>query len=277
MKQMFSIIMWVLVVMPTCLSQESTDIADLFKIKCAICHTIGGGKLIGPDLSGVDQRHSRDWLVEFVRSSQKMINRGDPAAVALFEANNKIQMPDPMISDDQIQSILDHIEAQSGQAASGSEYVSILEGASPENRESGRRLFEGLHSFSNGGPSCLSCHNDISTYFFSENSYSNKDIRTSFSTLGEAGIKAILESPPFPVMRKAFEGRPLQEAEIHDLLVFLRDSGSANAHANPSSGYLLYGLGGTVLLLFLIAGLWIERKRTSVNHKIYKRQIRSAN
>lgn len=274
---MLSILLWVLAMMANCLSQESTDISDLFKVKCAICHTIGGGKLIGPDLAGIHQRRSRDWLIKFIRSSQTMINNGDPEAIAVFEANNKIQMPDPMISDDQIVSILDHIATQADQATRESKYVSIIEHASPEDRVSGQRLFEGLDYFSNGGPSCLSCHNDISTYFFSENSYSNKDIRTSFSTLGEAGVRAILENPPFPVMRKAFERRPLKDDEIHDLLVFLRDSGSTRTRAEPSSGYLLYGLGGVVLLLFLIAGLWLERKNLTVNHQIYKRQIRSTN
>ena len=58
---------------------------------CAACHTIGKGKLIGPDLKGVTERHERDWLYSFIRSSQTMIKNGDEVAVKLFEENNKIQ------------------------------------------------------------------------------------------------------------------------------------------------------------------------------------------
>jgi hypothetical protein len=117
----------------------------------------------------------------------------------------------------------------------------------------------------------------LSDYFFSENSYSTKDIGTSFTNLGEVGVKAILENPPFPVMQKAFKGHNLQENEVHDLLVFLKSAGLSKAQSTPSSGYVIYGLLGSALLLFLFAWLWYERKSRSVNYQIYKRQIRAIN
>ena len=33
-----------------------------FKTKCAACHTIGGGKLVGPDLKEVTTRRDDAWL-----------------------------------------------------------------------------------------------------------------------------------------------------------------------------------------------------------------------
>ena len=68
---------------------------QLFKTKCGICHTVGKGKLVGPDLAGAHERHPHEWLLNFIRSSQKMVTGGDSAAVALFEQNNKVVMPDP--------------------------------------------------------------------------------------------------------------------------------------------------------------------------------------
>ncbi|MBM3435704.1 MAG: cytochrome c, partial [Bacteroidetes bacterium] len=50
---------------------------------CTACHTIGKGKLIGPDLKGVNDRHNEAWLLSFIRSSQTMIKNGDPVAVKL--------------------------------------------------------------------------------------------------------------------------------------------------------------------------------------------------
>lgn len=77
---------------------------------CAACHTIGKGKLIGPDLKGVSERHEEAWLYSFIKSSQTMINNGDPVAVQLFEEHNKIPMPDNNFTDDQIKGILDYID-----------------------------------------------------------------------------------------------------------------------------------------------------------------------
>lgn len=265
------------------IGQSGDEVADLFKVKCGICHTIGGGKLIGPDLANVHQRHTEDWLLAFVRSSQTMIASGDSAAIAIFEENNKIPMPDPMISDTEIKSLLNYITENTPGGGTGtteesvalSEPVSIIADATEEDLLNGKHLFEGRVRFANGGPSCISCHNQLSDVFFSENSYSTKDIAASFANLGEVGVKSILNSPPFPVMAKAFEGRKLTEAEVHDLLFFLK-----NAHKTPStvpSGYLLYGILGAFGLLLLYAMFWYERKSKTVNHNIYKRQIKSTN
>ncbi len=253
--------------------------ADLFKLKCGICHTIGGGRLVGPDLANVKDRHSEDWLLTFIHSSQTMIKSGDADAVALFEENNKVIMPDPMISDAEIKSLLSYIaENSTGGTGAAAETVSVLTDAKPEDLSNGKNLFEGRVRFANGGPSCITCHNGLSHAFFSENSFSTKDLSNSFANLGEKGVKAILDNPPFPVMAKAFEGHSLKEHEVHDLLFFLQDAGAKNVNkAQMSSGYLLYGILGACALLVLYAGLWYERKNRSVNDSIYKRQIKSAN
>ena len=84
---------------------------------CAACHTIGKGKLIGPDLKGVTERRDREWLYSFIRSSQTMVKNGDPTAVKLFEEFNKIPMPDNDFTDEQIEGILTYIENYDPSAA----------------------------------------------------------------------------------------------------------------------------------------------------------------
>lgn len=278
MKKIFSLILFFSFIWTGQSLSQGTG-ADLFKVKCGICHTIGKGKLIGPDLANVQDRHSEDWLLKFIHSSQSTIKSGDPDAVKLFEENNKVIMPDPMISDAEIKSILDYItENSAGGVGKAAKTVSILADVKPEDMENGKNLFEGKIRFANSGPSCITCHNGLSDAFFSENSFSTKDLSNSFTNLGENGVKAILDSPPFPVMAKAFEGHSLKANEVHDLLAFLQASSSQNASkAKLSSGYLLYGLLGAFALLVLYAGLWYERKNRSVNHRIYKRQMKSVN
>ncbi len=258
-------------------AQSENETADLFKTKCGICHTIGGGKLVGPDLANVQDKRSEDWLLTYIRSSQTMIKGGDPDAVALFKEFNEVIMPDPMISDTEIKSLIGYIAENSGGGVGTADNVSVIGNATPEDFQNGKDLFEGRVRFANGGPSCYSCHNDLSTVFFSENSYSTKDISTSFTNLGERGVKAILSNPSFPVMAKAFEKHPLEEEEIHDLLIFLKDAGSTNNKIQPASGYILYGLLGSGALIILLGGLWYNRKSKSVNHSIYQRQIKSTN
>ena len=54
------------------------DASAFFKQNCTSCHTIGGGRLTGPDLKDVTARKDRAWLVQFLQSPKSMIDSGDP-------------------------------------------------------------------------------------------------------------------------------------------------------------------------------------------------------
>lgn len=256
----------------------------LFKQICVACHTIGQGKLIGPDLAGVHQRRSEEWLLKFIRSSQTVIQSGDPVATSLFEEYNRIPMPDNNYSDDQIRAIISYIAENSpgGPGAAQTGGVSPATGrplseAVETNIQAGKNLFEGRIRLANGGPTCNSCHNVKNDALMSGGALA-KDLTDAFTRLGEAGIKAILGNPPFPAMKQAYQNRSLTEAEAFDLAAFLqhadkvRDSQQAK---NYRSQLLLSGLGGAVVLLLLFGGFWTRSKRSSVNRKIYDRQIKS--
>lgn len=79
--------------------------------QCKACHTIGGGKLIGPDLQGITERYDEAWLIKFIQNSTEMIQAGDERAVKTFEEYNKIPMPPHNLTDDQVRGILKYIEA----------------------------------------------------------------------------------------------------------------------------------------------------------------------
>ncbi|MBW8051833.1 MAG: cytochrome c [Cytophagales bacterium] len=87
---------------------------QFFNTICIACHTIGDGKLLGPDLENVHKRHSEEWMIKFIRSSQMMIKEGDEKAVKLFNENNMIVMPDNAFTDEQIKSIIAYIKSKSG-------------------------------------------------------------------------------------------------------------------------------------------------------------------
>jgi cytochrome c2 len=85
------------------------------------CHTIGKGKLVGPDLKDVTKRHDEAWLFQFIRNSQALITSGDPVAVQLFNDNNKIPMPPHEINDAQLRSLLKYIAKMSASAEAAAE------------------------------------------------------------------------------------------------------------------------------------------------------------
>lgn len=89
------------------IAQKSAE--DNFKT-CAACHSIGKGKLVGPDLKGVTKKYEEAWLIKFIRSSQTMVKAGDELAVKTFEENGKIPMPDNNLSDEEIKALLDYIK-----------------------------------------------------------------------------------------------------------------------------------------------------------------------
>src|SRR3989338_6361636 len=106
----------------TASAQESGK--EIFQQRCAACHSIGGGRLVGPDLKGVNDKRPEDWLLKFTKSSQALVKSGDKTAMALFEEFNKIPMPDQALSDEQIKKVLAHIKETGGSPAAGKEIAS---------------------------------------------------------------------------------------------------------------------------------------------------------
>lgn len=94
-------------------TQNAANGEKLYKTTCSPCHHIGKGKLVGPDLAGVNTRRTEKWLISFIRSSQTMVKNNDAVAVKLFNDYNKLVMPDQNLTDAQIKDILAYIKASS--------------------------------------------------------------------------------------------------------------------------------------------------------------------
>jgi len=116
-------------------AQDPPDGAALFK-PCSACHQIGKGRLVGPDLYQVTQRHDREWLIRFIRNSQEVVQSGDEYAVKLFEEYNKIPMPPAGITDEEIIAVLEYIEnydPEQAAAAQAQQEISAGEGIGAED------------------------------------------------------------------------------------------------------------------------------------------------
>ena len=86
------------------------DGAQIYKANCTACHTIGGGRLVGPDLEGVTEKRKADWLKQWINSSSELIASGDADAIAIFEEYNKVAMTDFYFSDEEMVALLGYLE-----------------------------------------------------------------------------------------------------------------------------------------------------------------------
>jgi len=247
-----------------------------FKESCSSCHTIGRGKLVGPDLANVEQRRPVDWILKFVKSSQTVIHSGDKYADSLFKAFNQMPMPDhPTFTDDQIKGILAYITEQSSAPSTAPSGAVALKG----NSNKGRDLFDGKVRFTNRGAACNSCHNVDMKGFISGGAL-GKDLTHAITRLSAPGVAGIISGLPFPQMKETYGARPVTDQEIADITAFLTAADKTTAAAKSTSNvgnYLLTGgVAGIILLLVLFTLFWINRKNKTVNLAIYKRQIKSA-
>ena len=91
---------------------------NIFTARCMACHKIDKD-FAGPALVNLDQRHTTDWIIKFVHSSQTVIKSGDISAIALFSKFNGTIMPDhPDLTNDNIKSIIEYIKDESTKVVS---------------------------------------------------------------------------------------------------------------------------------------------------------------
>lgn len=82
---------------------------ELFQNKgCVACHTIGKGKLTGPDLKGVTERREGEWLEKWLTSPETMILT-DPIAKELLK-EFFVPMPNQGLTEEDIEAILTYFK-----------------------------------------------------------------------------------------------------------------------------------------------------------------------
>ena len=271
--------------LPIHLALAETPGSTTFGSLCVACHTIGGGRLVGPDLAGVPDRRSEQWLVDFITSSQTMIQSGDPDAVALSEEYNGMVMPDALVAESEVLAVISYISSQTPgidepQAAPDVAVQEVAEAdvASPESIVLGSHLFQGTVRFANRGPNCIACH-DVTHDAVIGGGILAAELTDVFSRMSAAGIEAILGKPPFPVMQAAYQEQPLTEDEINALVAFLQSVDEDELTHQPRDyGLGLFGSGvvGTALVYGICGLVWRGRKKSSVNQDIYDRQVKSS-
>lgn len=242
------------------------EAADFFRQNCVSCHTIGGGRLTGPDLKDVTQRQDREWLIRFMMNPQAVVNSGDPTAIKLVEEARGVVMPQIVgMTRERASSLLDLIDAESKLESSqfGGTSISDAPFTAAEIAE-GRQIFLGEQRLANGGPSCLSCHTAKDLGGLSGGRL-GPDLTRVFERLeGRKNLAAWLSAPATETMAPIFKNHPMKSEEVLALVAYLENESQKGGEDMSTGGliFLLIGLGGSGLALVAFDLHWRRRFRS---------------
>lgn len=241
------------------------EAAQFFKHNCSSCHTIGGGRLTGPDLKDVTQAKDRDWLVRFLLDPKAMIDSGDSYALKLLKESRGVIMPTIAgMTHDRADSLLNMIEAMS--KLEHSEFAGMQVPSTPftqEEVELGRDIFRGQWRLSAGGPACMSCH-AVRGVAALGGGRLGPDLTRVYERLeGRKGLAAWLAAPPTPTMQPLFKPHPLHSQEIIPLVAYFESAARLGGEADSLDPlkFFLSGLTGTIGCLAILQVVWKKRFR----------------
>lgn len=252
------------------------ETAAYFKANCASCHTIGGGRLTGPDLKGVVERvkeagKDRDWLITFIQDPQRMINSGDAYAAQLVQAARGVVMTKIVGMDaEKAEYLIELIESESLLEESQFKGAAIsTEPFTPADVERGLALFTGGEAFKAGTTMCMTCHRMPGVGALGGGNLGPDLTRVyengKHTTGGRATLSAWLMAPATPTMQALMKDHPLEPDEVHSLVALMQDR-AANSQPEPVGAsmvsFAILGLLGSAFTLFVFDSVWATRLRS---------------
>lgn len=248
----------------TVIAPAFADDAAFFQQNCATCHTIGGGRLTGPDLKNVAQRRDAPWLTNWLQNPKAVIDSGDPYAQKLLQDARGIVMPAIPMPPGQAAALLDLIAAES--KLPHSRFAGTQVSSRPFTAQDvalGRQIFTGEHRLQNGGPPCISCHTMRGLGSLGGGRLGPDLTLVSERLQGRKGLTAWLSNPASPTMNPVFAARVLQPNEILALTALFDDAARRGGQADTSTAlaFVLLGVGGGVAGMVSLDSIWKKRLR----------------
>jgi mono/diheme cytochrome c family protein len=245
---------------------SAQEAVDFFRDNCTSCHTIGGGRLTGPDLKNVAQRKDRTWLVQFLQSPQAMIDKGDGYALKLKQEARDVVMPTiNAMSAARAELLLSMIEAES--KLPKSQFVGLQISDRPfteKDIELGKAIFMGHKKLVNGGPPCMNCHTFNGAAGFGGGRL-GPDLSKAYERLqGRKAMGAWLYAPATPTMNPTFKKAAMKaDEEILPLLALFESTARAGGEDDRTgmAGFFTAGFVAALLCLGLLAFIWNARFR----------------
>lgn len=268
-KILFALISFLILFINTSFAQDDVT---FFKQNCMSCHSIGGGRLTGPDLKNVTQRKNRAWLIKFIQDPKAMIDAGDPYALKLKDEARGVMMPTVQgMTQARAEALVNLIDAESKLPKSQFLGVQISDRPfTPGDAQIGRDIFLGRIQLKNGGAACFSCHTVSGIGGFG-GGLLGPDLTMVFERYeGRKTLSTWLTAPATPTMASQLKNNPLDADEILPLVAYFQSAMQQSPSDDSAAriNFLLIGLGGTVLALGLFDVIWNKRFR-AVRRPLY--------
>ena len=250
--------------------------SDVFDTKCAGCHTIGGGAMVGPDLAPSSKWSTAD-LQKSIKAMEKnvgpltdeevdalviFIKTPSASTTAQAATSNTNQSTNTNATpNSNAVSNSNTAETFSNGNASKSLTTDTLEAGEPS---SGAKLFNGQQALKNGGLSCIACHQVAG-----KGGNMGPDLTTIATRIPPKALIKACENTPYKVMKAAYREHQITHQEALDLNAYLEkikdNKGSTRELPVP-----LYSSAIAALLLGVMA-IGYRNRNTSVRNKLKRR------
>lgn len=245
-------------------SAVGQDTPDYYRANCLNCHTIGDGRLTGPDLKDVGKRKDAEWLIAFMQNPRAVVESGDTYAAKLVEETpgGAIMPTPPGMTRYRAEQILKLIEEESKLEKSNFRKVKVSSKPFTDaQRAAGREIFTGVQKLTNGGAACNACHSmhDLSALGGGQ---LGPDLTRVFERQkGRVGLTAWLTAPATETMQPIFKDKKLEPDEIEALVAYFEES-AKNSEADASVPRIAFLITGLILAAAIVFGfdvLWKAR------------------
>ena len=231
---------------------QAPDGESLFTEKgCTVCHTVGGGDKVGPDLAGVTERRTEEWLTNWLTAPDQMLT-SDPDAQAMLAKYNTV-MPNLGLTPDEVAALIAYL---GGGATTGGAGAGLPAG----DATSGKAYFVGDKRFENGGPQCMSCHSVVGIGSLGGGNL-GPDLKTSGFVQSDVAFASFMGAPITQTMGAIWANTPLTPQEQADLYAFLSKASVTQREPNALLQIAILAIVGAAALIGLAQVYWGKRSK----------------
>ncbi|MBP9854159.1 MAG: cytochrome c [Candidatus Omnitrophica bacterium] len=233
------------------IENQTDKAAEYFFYRCAGCHTIGGGKLSGPDLLPATQ-----W-----------------SAADLNPAIKKMEKNVGVMSESDISQMISFLKDMNVATRMAKQKQKIEESfrasLPPASFEIGQKLFKGQRRLANGGPSCISCH-----YFVHEGGSLGLDLTLIKEKASGVVLQSAIVNSSYKVMRPIYEKHVITPEEAVHLSEYLSHPEKVKVVASPTKKKVV-GLAYVGVVIFFVLLWFLNRQRKGcTREKLIKKSKR---